>query len=347
MSKIFQILDELSKINLISGMECTSSTKQVPELFKKFGAFSDEFGNLWIQKKSEKNNAKNILIEAHLDTIGLCVKEIKSEGFLSVSSCGGVDAGILPGTEFNVYSDKTYKAVATSIPPHLLKNKSKEKLTLADIYLDCGFASKKEAEKHIKIGSPISFSAPCIKLLGDKICAPFLDNKAAVITLLLASSKVKSPHNLYFFFSLGEETTSRGVKTAKLPAKFDVALVTDAGFAFSKGLDKNKCIFMDAGPSVSIADTLSRDVASWIMDIAEKEALQHQIIVEPGGTGTSATAIQMRAEGIPCGLISIPIKYMHTQSEMVSERDIELTCELLCELLKQNIIPFEEVNVVG
>lgn len=348
MGRIFEILERLSEIDLLSGREATSYEKKIPDLFREFGADSDDIGNLWIKKESNDPNAKNILIEAHLDTIGLCVKEITDGGFISVCSCGGFDAGILPSTEFLIHSDKTYKAVATSVPPHLLnKTENKEKLTLEDVYLDCGFSSKKEAQQSIKLGSPISFAAPCKKLLRDCISAPALDNKAAVAALLLTCVNVHSSHNLFFMFSLGEETTSRGVKTAEFELKPDLALVVDAGFGFAKGLNEDKCINLHMGPSISIADTLSRNVSQWVIKTAEKENIPLQIVVEPGGTGTSATALQLREGGISCGLISIPLKYMHTPSEMVSEGDIEKTSQLLCTLLEQDEIPFGEVNLIG
>ncbi len=347
MSKIFEILDMLSRINFLSGAESTSVDHKVPELFRKYGATVDPMGNLWIEKKSEKEDAKTILVEAHLDAIGLCVKEITDGGFISVSACGGFDVSLLPGTEFHVHSDGIYKAIASSIPPHLLKKtENKEKLTLDSIFLDCGFQTKKEAEVHVKIGAPISFAAPCKKLLNDRLCAPSLDNKAAVIALLLTVEKVKSDHNILFMFSMGEETTSRGVKSANFPAKIDLALVVDAGFAFTKGLDADKCILMEHGPAISIADTLTRDVSTWVINTARNENKSLQVVVEPGGTGTSATALQLRNGGIPCGVISIPLKYMHTPSEIVSEKDVEQTAELLCSLLEQKVIPFGEVRIV-
>lgn len=348
MSKVFQILERLSKIDLLSGSELTSRENTIPDLFQEYGATLDDFGNLWIKKESNDPNAKTILIEAHLDTIGLCVKEITTGGFLSVCSCGGFDVTLLPSTEFFIHSDNVYKAVATSIPPHLLKEtENKEKLTLNDIYLDCGFSAKEEAEKHIKLGSHVTFASPCKRLLGDCISAPALDNKAAVAALLLTALNVHSPHNLQFMFSIGEETTSRGVKSANFESRPDFALVVDAGFGLAKGLNEDKCIQMHKGPSISIADTLSRSVSTWVIETAGKENALLQVVVEPGGTGTSATALQLRENGIPCGLISIPLKYMHTPSEVVSEGDVEKTSELLCALLKQKEIPFGEVKIIG
>ncbi len=348
MSKVFEILERLSKNDLLSGREITSYEKIIPDLFAEYGATSDEFGNLWIHKELKKGNAKSILIEAHLDAIGLCVKEILDGGFLSVCCCGGFDFSILPGTEFIIHSNKKYKAVATSVPPHLLKKTDqKVKEDEQEVYLDCGFSSKAEAEKHIKPGTSVSFASSCKKLINNCISAPSLDNKAAVAALLLTASRVHSPHNLTFMFSMGEETTSRGVKSASFQFKPDLALVVDAGFGYAKGLNEDKCISMHGGPSISIADTLSRAVPQWVIRVAEEKEIPLQIVVEPGGTGTSASALQLRENGIPCGLISIPLKYMHTPSEMVSECDVEKTSLLLCTLLEQENIPFGEVNLIG
>lgn len=348
MSKIFQLLESLQNSIFVTGNECTYSGRTKTDIFSKFGAEIDDFGNLWIIKKSNNKNAKNILIEAHLDQIGLCVKEITDQGFLAVSPCGGFDVNLIPGTEFTIHSERKYKAIAGSVPPHLLKkDETDKKLSFEDVYLDCGFATKKEAEKHIKIGSPVTFAAPCKILSNNCICSPSLDNKAAVISLLLASEKANCENNLYFLFSVGEESTSRGVKCAEFPVKFDLGIVVDAGFARAKGLDSDQCIFMNKGPSVSIADTLSRKASLWAIQVAQNSKLPIQIIVEPGGTGTSTTALQLRDGGIPSVLISIPLKNMHTQSEIVSECDIHSTVDLLVTLLAQKILPFGEVNQFG
>ena len=112
--------------------------------------------------------------------------------------------------------------------------------------------------------------------------------------------------------------------------------MVDAGFAQTKGLDSDRCIRMHYGPSVSIADTLSLKLAKWVIRCAGQNEIALQTVVEPGGTGTSATALQMRLGGIPCALISIPLKYMHTPSEIVSIKDIDSTAKLLCTLLEQD-----------
>jgi len=348
MSKIFELLEILSKTNYLSGNESTYKNQSIPEPFFALGASLDCYGNLIVEKKSPDKNAKTILIEAHLDTIGLCVKDILPGGFLAVSASGGFDPNILPGTEFKIYSKSTVKGIATSVAPHLQKSKDgNQKLDLNEIYLDCGFSSDEEAKAHIEIGAPIEFSAPCQKLCDHCISAPSLDNKAAVAALILAIEKVQSPHNLIFLFSVGEETTSRGVKQIDLRVKPDVAFVVDAGFAYTKGLNPDQCIIMQKGPSISIADTLSRSVAQWVITTAKKNDFPLQIVVEPGGTGTSGTALQLRYGGIPCGLISIPLKYMHTPSEVVCETDVESTSDLLCLLLQEKELVFGEVNLVG
>lgn len=346
MSKIFQLLNSLLDDCFLTGNECTYRDKAIPNVFSEIGAKIDDFGNLWVEKKSDQINGKNVLIEAHLDQIGLCVKDITDSGFLAVCPCGGFDVNLIPGTEFIVHGNQKHKGIAGSVPPHLLKNKdAAKKLSFDDVYLDCGFSSKKEAERFVSIGSPVTFAAPCTRLFDNRICCPSLDNKAAVVALLLTIERVKPKNNLTFIFSVGEESTSRGVKNADLMSKFDFGIVVDAGFARSKGIDSDQTIQMDSGPSVSIADTLSRDAALWVIEVAKQKSLQLQTIVEPGGTGTSTTAMQLRAGGIPCALISIPLRNMHTQSEIVSERDIELTADLLCALLECDDYSFGEVDL--
>ena len=135
--------------------------------------------------------------------------------------------------------------------------------------------------------------------------------------------------NLIFLLSAGEETLSFGVKKFLSCHQVDAAIIIDAGFAYSEGLDRTRCILSGGGPSVSVTDTLSEDMTNWVISEAKDNKIPLQIICEPGGTGTSATAVQIQNNGIPSAVVSIPIFNMHTTSEIVSMADVKATVELL------------------
>lgn len=334
MSKITDLYHKLSEFSYVTGKEYPYYTGRIPSPFDSLDARLDASGNIIVEKTSEDENAKTILLEAHLDHIGFCVCNITKSGFLEVAPCGGIDCDLVPGTEFIVHGKKNVFAIGTSIPPHLLKKIKETDPKKSPLYLDCGFISKESAERVVSIGDPISFAAPCLEQNG-RIIAPYLDNKASVISLILALETMKSKHHLIFAFTVGEESNSRGVKSFSFDKKIDLALVLDAGFARFPGLDVTKCIQMGKGPSISISDTLSRKAALWIQKLAGKRNLSLQTVCEPGGTGTSATALQLLQGGIPTAVISIPLAHMHTQSESVFESDINETVSLISAVVEE------------
>lgn len=340
--RIFNLLCDLSKSHGVSGKE-TDLLSFLPNVM------TDEIGNRYVYYEGRSENAKTLLVEAHMDEIGLCVSEILEGGFVSVIPCGGVDTDTLPGTKWLIDGKETIPAIASSVPPHLasLTNPSK-KNGFDNVYLDTGFKTKAETEAFLSVGDVAYYCDEPKKMLGSRICGRGLDNKASVLALILALQKLENPeHNVLFLFSVGEETSSRGVRFACKKWKPDFALVLDAGFAVCDGVDETRCIRMDEGPSVSMTDTLSVSFAEWVKKIATEHSVPLQIIAEPGGTGTSATAIQTECGGIPSAVISIPLWNMHTQSEIVSCADVEKTAELILAICKQTCFPGKEVILRG
>ncbi len=342
MNSVFDIICALSRHPAVSGKE--SAFSACIENLQ-----TDDLGNVWWIKKAGAKNPKTILIEAHRDEIGLCVSGILENGFLSVSPCGGIDPNNLPGTQFTVAGQQRIRAVAVSTPPHLAgQGEKKEKLSFDDLYLDTGIADTRRLKKQISVGDPIFFSTEPKQIANGKILARSLDNKVSIASLILASDMIKnSKNNIIFLLSVGEETTSCGVRSFCRKFCPDVALVVDAGFAFAPGLDRSRCILANEGPSVSVTDTLSADATRWVQNTAKEHGLSLQVIAEPGGTGTSASAIQTEGSGIPSAVISIPVFNMHTPSEIVSEEDVARTATLLHALSQSNTIPEREVTLLG
>jgi len=341
MSRISDLLEKLQASPCVSGSE-QKLESCIPPLPSEI--HSDSYGNLWFCKKSKFPGAKKIVLEAHRDEIGLCVAKILDGGFVSVSFCGGIDPDILPSEEFIIYGKKRITAIAASVPPHL-KNQDKDAspLTEKDILLDTGFSSKKELETIVSVGDPVHFAAPCLELTNGKILSRGLDNKVGVLALLLTYEILsETEHEIYFLLSTAEETTSNGSRAICRKIRPDLAIVVDAGFSYCEGLDPSKCIQMGKGAAVSFTDTLSRQLTKTIIRIAKKNELPLQIICEPGGTGTSATVLQLQNGGIPCAVISIPILNMHTSSEIVLEKDIWDTANLLCAIVADKHIDSEE-----
>lgn len=338
---VFELISKLSDTAQISGVE-----EVFPPLVSPLQ--TDSLGNAFCFIKGTSPNAKTVLFEAHRDEIGLCVAEILNGGFVKAVPCGGFDANVLPGHLFEIIGAERVFAIAASTPPHLSKlDKNNDKLKVQDLFFDTGYESSDELKKKISVGDPIIISAELAKMQDDKITGRSLDNKISVAALLMAAENLKAPvHNVVLLFSVGEETNSRGVRKICREIKPDFAVVLDAGFAYSEGMDQTRCITMGRGPSVSYTDTLSLSATKFLVKVAEENNIPLQKIAEPGGTGTSATAIQVEAGGIPVGVISIPVYNMHTAGEIACERDVALAAELICAVAKQKEIPQKEEMIL-
>ncbi len=332
MNPILKKISVLSQLVTVTGYEKESELARWIEAFPCLnGAKMDALGNIIVTKEAKAIGAKRLLIEAHRDVIGFCVSELLDGGFFRASACGGISPAILPGTELLVHGKQVIRAIATSIPPHLKKeNSSGDEKKVSEIYFDTGITSKKRLEGMIHIGDPVVFASKPLPMQNNVITAPGLDNLAGVLAMIECLETLHDPKNhVDFLISAGEETLSSGVRFAVKNQSYDCAIITDAGFAKGPGLDSTKCIEMGKGPSVSFTDTLCVTMSKSICSIACQHSLPLQCVAEPGGTGTSATALQISNGGIPCAVLSIPVSNMHTPAETVNTNDIRQTAFLL------------------
>ena len=328
----------------VSGFEELCGKKELSAILPDANNWKeDKNGNLFYLKKG-KDSSKTLMIEAHRDTIGLCVKEHLGDSFYSVSACGGFDASILPGTLLKIITtgNNPVSAIAASKPPHVLSEEDrKKKAAISDIYVDTGIF-----QASVKVGDPVIFAAKTEDMANDRVVSPGLDNAVGVISLLSALQQIDEPcYDVLFLLSSSEETLSRGVISFMKDRNIHAAIILDAGFHRDRGLDETKCIIMGKGPSISITDTLDADMTRFVENTAKKHGIPLQIICEPGGTGTSATQIQLQSNGTPSAVISIPICNMHTPSEIAKLSDIDETAKLIVSLRKEDGLPSKEVFI--
>ena len=337
------LLKEMQNYCSVSGREGAISEY----LAGRFDFKRDACGNLYALRHGYGKERRTILLEAHLDEVGFVVSELLPDGFLKLEPVGGIDGSPLPGTALEIFGKTRRMAVIGSKPPHLSKGDDKEKKDTV-LYADAGFSDERSAKTSVLIGDPAHYAGPVKKMGKDGIVSRGLDNKGGVLCVIESFLSVTDPyHDLIFLLSVGEETSGSGVKAFTEKYHADVAIVVDAGFGFSAGLDRTHCIEMGMGPSVSFTDTLSLALSRWVADEANIAGLLCQIVAEPGGTGTNATALQIRHGGIPSVVISIPVLNMHTQSEVVYNKDLTNTTSLLIHLLTREDMPFGKETCYG
>lgn len=335
---------KLCEANGVSGRE-----NEIANLLKTMlSSYSDNIflnplGSIVARVSEASDNYPEVLLEAHIDQVGLVVTSITDEGFLTVANCGGIDVGLLISQEVIVCGNKNIHGIVCSIPPHLKKSKKKTPLTMDDIYIDIGM-SKIEAEKVVDIGNVVTYNYKPVCLMENRISVKSLDNRAGVMAVLLALEKLKKfdyKCGLTVVLSSMEETSGKGAATSGYFVNPDLAICVDVSFAQTVDCPKNKCGDMGKGPMIGISPTLDFSLSSKLQSIAKKEKIPYQLEIMGGATSTDADKICVSRNGVVTGLCSIPLKYMHSPVEVVDINDIENTANLLANfvmLCKDDVI---------
>ena len=334
--ELFQFLKEIIGIPTISGFESENIEKIAKACLDFAGGFFDGYeilpsGSVLFCRKCGKENAKKLVFDAHIDTIGFAVSELCPDGFVKVTNLGGVDPYILPATPVKIYGKEELYAVFSSIPPHLAKKDEKQELKISDLFVDTGLED--EALKNVvSIGTPCGFAENPVLLQNGIIASHSLDDKACVAAAILCCRKLAQSGkdlccDVYVHLAAGEERNALGAKTLPYFLDADACVVLDVNFAKAVGIESYESLVLGKGAGVSYSASTKRSFTDFVVDTAKNCGLPMQSVVEMRSTGTNAT--QMHRNGIASAVLSVPLKNMHTFSEEVSLSDIESCADVL------------------
>ena len=284
----------------------------------------------------------HILLDAHIDEIGLIVTSVTDEGFLKVAACGGIDRRMLCESEVTVWGKEKLYGIISALPPHLQKaSDGKKAPDISDISIDLGLNAEK-AKELVPLGSRITFRRQYNELLSNQVTSNCLDNRAGAAAIILALEKIKGlPVKITALFSTQEELGTRGAKTGPFSLGVDEALVADVSFGYTPNSNKDECGEISKGGMIGVSPVLSAEISESLKRCALENGIEHQIEVMESRTGTNADVISLCGGGIKCGLVSIPIKYMHSPIETADISDIEAVARLIAAYVKERA---EEVN---
>lgn len=308
-------LEELCKIPAISGFE-KNGLEYFKEIFIKSGfsnVKTDIYGNIFAEKKSKSKNAINLLIDAHIDEIGLIVKEVKENGFLLFDSVGGIDYSNLYCREVTVFGKKEIYGVIGATPPHLKKDNEKERL-----YIDTGL---KNAEDFINIGDPIKIKSDFLKLKNNHISSGALDNRAGLLCAIMSAQKMRDDVNVCVLGSVREESGLYGIDLFLKDKSFDCAIVLDVTHGYFEGLSKYSSYTPGDGFTICYGGILDNKITREIEKHLIKNEIKYNAEFEPDHPGTNAFNIV--TNNIPVIMLSLPLRYMHTTCETINTKDIK------------------------
>ena len=279
------------------------------------------------------------MIAAHMDEIGFIVTHIDNEGFLRFNPLGGFDPKTLTAQRVIVHGKKDIVGVMGTKPIHVMTPEERSRVVpITDYFIDIGM-SKKEAEKYVEIGSPVTRQRELIEM-GDCVNCKSIDNRVSVFILIETLKELKNtPYDVYGVFTVQEEVGIRGanVSALKIQPDFGFGLDTTIAFDVPGAKPHEKVTQLGKGTAIKIMD--SSTICDYRMvNYMKKTADKHKIkwqpeILHAGGTDTAGIQ-RMTPGGAISGAVSIPTRHIHQVIEMANKNDIRASIDLLKHCLQ-------------
>ncbi len=274
-----------------------------------------------------------LMLDAHIDQIAMVVTNIDDEGFLTVEKAGGIDIRSLPSRRVTVHGKEKITAVFSSTPPHLSEG---ERIfnSITDIKLDTALGEK--AKEIVSVGDIVTFREEPFCLLNGRVAGRSFDNRAGVTCLIEVAARLcdkKLPFNVAFVLSDSEELGLRGVRPASFKVNPDEAIVIDVSFGDSLDSANEGCGCLGKGGMVGISPSLDRSIWISLVRSAKENNIPYQFEVTGASTGTNADMISVSRDGVRTGTLSIPLRNMHSDVEILDVSDLESVCELICSYI--------------
>jgi tetrahedral aminopeptidase len=293
----------------------------------------DLLGNLIARKRPgrQAKDSRKIMVAAHMDEIGLIVSHVDENGFIRFSPIGGVFRRYVLGSRVR-FLNGTQGVIGFDRLDNI-----NELPTLDKVYIDVGATGKKDCP--VKIGDMAAFDRLFTELR-NRLVAKSMDDRVGVLVAIETLRALKStPHDVYFVFTTQEEVGTRGAATSAYGVDPDVGIAVDVTPAGDTPNALKMEMALGKGPCIKIQDpSMIADprVVRWMIRAAEKTKLPYQREVLLLG-GTDARAIQLTRAGVPSGCLSIPVRYVHSPSEMVDYSDVQNSVKLLTAVLRTPI----------
>ena len=326
---MLSLLQRLCEAPSVSGNEETVRDIIINEI-RPFCDFSiDALGNIIAYKKGKTEASVRLMLDAHMDEVGLIITYISEDGRLKFSPVG-IDAKVLLGRRVKI--GNIYGVISVK-PVHLMDGDERKKMPKADsLCIDIGAESREDAVRYVKIGDAAVFDSGDSGFGDGKVIAKALDNRVGC-AILIEMIKQEQPYDLIFTFTVQEEIGLRGAKTAAFFVVPDASIVvetTTAADIAGVSSDKQVCV-LGNGPAISFMDNRTvydKELYEMAFRTAEETGGKCQPKSAVAG-GNNAGAIHVSNSGVRTLAVSVPCRYLHTASGVVAVEDIDATLHLL------------------
>ncbi len=278
-----------------------------------------------------------VMFAGHCDELGFQVNYIADEGFIYFNTIGGHDASLIPGRRVMIHADGgPVRGVTGRKAVHLTTQADRGKaVKVEDIWIDIGVADRDEAENLVRVGDAVTYEMGMQELRNGIAVARAFDNKVGAWVVAEALRRIESKGleaAVIAVATVQEEIGLRGATTSAFAIEPTVAVAVDVTHATdSPGVNKKTVgdVKLGGGPVIARGPNINPVVEKMLFEAAEEAGVEVQVEAESRGTGTDANAIQISRAGVATALVGVPLRYMHSPSEVISLADADATATLL------------------
>lgn len=332
--EIKNLITSLCEMNAISGREHECKTKLEELLSPYYDYVIENVGGSGIFVKKGINATKKILLDAHLDQIGIIVTSVREDGLLTFSGLGGLDIRTLVGADITVHANCDINGVITA--EECYNGGAPGGLEMSKLYIYTDITKDELVAQGVGVGTIASLACTPSEFENDNVVNRSLDDRIAIAVIARAIEMLNDKKlgcDIYFVCSSQEESYGRGATTAASIVSPDRAIIIDVDFGNTPDVDKNQSATLGKGPSIALSVETDRKMTKKIISIAKEKEIPCQVIINPTGTGTNASHFAIAEHGISCAVISIPQRNMHTALEVINVNDVEYAAKLVSEYI--------------
>lgn len=327
---LYTLLDSMS----VSGHEISLQKKVIAEMTPYCDKILTDYTGNVISVLNPDADFK-VMLAGHIDEIGLIITHIQGDGLLKVAKAGGIRARMYPGHQVVIHGEKgpVYGVVINS------KAMNKADLEASDLYIDIGAKDSQDARQYVQEGDPVHLNTYHQELQNGYLSARAIDDRGGAFIILEALKRAKDRGcaiGVYAATTVGEETTMRGAHWAGSSIMPNVAIAVDVTYAQDypgTSPEESGNVKLGKGPVICNSSIANKKVNALLKTCAQDRQIPYQVESFIGRTGTDADKIHTAGTGVTTALLSLPLRYMHSPSEVCHMDDIENAIELLAEFL--------------
>ncbi len=295
--------------------------------------WTDAVGNVVLHRAG---SGPKVMLMAHMDEISLLVRDVDDQGLIWLVQAGGFDQRTLVGQEVVVRGRETLPGVIGSVPPHLTSAAQRnESVPLDALFVDVGMPTARTREL-VAVGDRVTLRRPVVPLLGSRMAGKGLDDRAGVTAMVLcmeALGTLEVTADVYAVATVQEEVGSPGAVVAATALHPDIAVALDVCHGDIPGVPPHLGLPLGAGPALGLGPHVHPKVFARLRDVATEGGLPFQVEASPGATDTDADPVAIANDGVATGLVSIPLRYMHTATEVLDYADLAAAAGILARFV--------------